>query len=249
MGAIRKSSPRFWTAERLLELEACIEKGMTDTAIGKHLGCSSNAVQIARKRNGIASRRQVMLTGHAISQKLGLTCSKRVTMWIERGYLKGRRGQQVGRSRMWYVTEEALLAFMEDPRTWPLWKPERITEKYLRDWALEIRTVRYLRPGEVANRFAVGANAVNDWIHQGRLPAQRWGNWWIRESDLDGFEPPCERPRQIVNMRRFAAWEDERLLGMRSAGHTWSAIGAVLNRSISSLFGRYQRLQAMEVRL
>jgi flavin-dependent dehydrogenase len=136
-----------------------------------------------------------MLTARVVAAKLGLGCSKAVARWIGAGYLRGRRGQGCGLYRMWYVKEEALLDFLEDPRYWHLWEPDRV-EPGLRAWVSEIRDgVRFLTTGEVGARFFVHHAAVNDWIHKGYLPAVRHGNWLVRESDLVGFVPPCERPR------------------------------------------------------
>lgn len=228
-----------------MQIEDGVEKGLSDSAIGALIGCSANAVNIARKRHGLPSRRKALFSARAVADRLGLSCSKVVTKWIGRGWLRGRRGQRQGPYRQWYVTEDALLKFLEDPRGWPAWNPERIRDRFLREWATEVRTARYLRPGDVASRYAVGVGAVNDWIHRGILPAQRWGNWWIREDDLKTFTPPCEQVRRLENVRRFASWEDERLIGMRMAGQTWTAISESLNRSVSSVFGRYQRLCCM----
>lgn len=186
-----------WETKDLLTLEGMIEQGRSDAQIGRALGCTALAVNIVRKRNGIRPRRKAMLTARAVARRLGLACDKKVARWIRAGYLKGRQGQGCGLNRMWYVTEDALLDFLEDPRYWHLWDPGRL-ESGLRSWVRDVRNgVRFLTIGEVAARLYVQPGTVNDWIHKGYVAAVRRGNWLIRESDLLGFVPPCERPRKV----------------------------------------------------
>jgi len=185
-----------WQPNDLLTLEDMIREGRSDAEIGRALGCTPLAVNLVRKRNKIAPRRKVILTARQIAIRLGLDCSKTVAWWIMAGYLKGRKGQGCGLNRMWYVTEETLLDFLEDGRYWHLWQPERL-EAPLRLWVNEMRDgVRFLTTGQVAAKFYVEHATVNNWIHKGYLPAVRRGNWLIRDSDLVGFVPPCERLRR-----------------------------------------------------
>lgn len=235
-------TPRFWTVERLSAVEEGIELGRTDETMARQLGCSKNAVQIARKRHGIASRSSVLLSARSVQERMGIGCSKTVTRWIKAGWLKGKRGQHVGPHRMWYVREEALLNFLENPEYWHVWSPERITDIELRQWAIEERGYRYLSVGDVARRFFVGVGAVNDWISFGRFPAKKYGNWWVKECDLEGFVPPNERSKAGYRQSRFSIEDDQRLLTMRADGMGWTAISRVLDRPISSVFGRAQRL-------
>ena len=112
-----------WSREDLAHLEGMICEGLSDSRIGRVLGSTANAVNIARKRNGIAPRRKVLLTAREVSRRLGIPCSKSVAWWIRAGYLGGRKGQRCGLNRMWYVTEDALYDFLEDSRFYHLWDP------------------------------------------------------------------------------------------------------------------------------
>jgi len=186
-----------YSAADLLTMEEMIYEGRTDAQIGRALGATANAVNIARKRHKIPSRRKVLLTSRAVARHLGIPCEKTVVVWIKAGFLKARKGQRVGRSRMWYIEEEALLDFLADPAYWHRWEPERVNG-YLRAWVAEMRNgVRFLTTGQVGAIFHVKHTTVNDWIHKGLLPAVRRGNWLIKNSDLEGFVAPCERPRRI----------------------------------------------------
>lgn len=185
-----------WSQDDLWIIEEMVSWGATDVEIGRRLRATALAVNIARKRHGILSRRKALLTARGVARCLGIPCGdKTITWWIKAGYLKARKGQRCGLNRMWYVKEEALLSFLEQPRYWHLWEPARL-EPRLRAWVAEIRDgVRFLTTGEVAARFYVRDTTVNSWIHKGYLSAVRRGNWLIREDSLVGFVPPCERPR------------------------------------------------------
>lgn len=233
-----------WSAEDLLRLEELLARGWTDRKIGEVLGCSAVAVQVVRKSHGIAPRSRVLLTARAVATKLGVRCSKTVVWWIRSGYLKGRRGQRAGPNRMWYVTEDALLSFLEDERYWHLWSLASV-ELSLRPWVAEIRNgTSFLTTGQVATRLCVVHSAVNQWIHRGLLPAVRRGNWLIRESDLQGFVLPCERSKKGKRPRRFSAQEDGQLLSLREEGKPLASIAACLRRPLGSCAGRLTRLEA-----
>jgi hypothetical protein len=237
-----KRAPR-WTPAEVAKLEELLSHGLSDAEIGQRLGRSDNAVNIARKRHGIPSRHKQLLTSRRVADRLGLGCSKKVAYWIKRGFLRGRRAAGAGRYRMWLVEEDALLAFMEDPRYWHMWTPERVKDSGEREWATEIRKERYLSTGEVGRRLGVVSNAVLSWIQRGCLPAKRWGNWMVKESDLEGFIPPYERSRLGGTAKRFTHDEDHRLLVLRvEGGMSWTQIAGELDRAVSSVFGRYQRL-------
>jgi len=188
-----------WTPDRLLALEELLARGLTDDAIAVRLGKTVNAVCLARKRHGIPCRRKLISTQRGISRLMGVSCQKTVACWIKRGWLRSRRGARIGRHFERYVSREQLLTFLENPAHWHVWRPGLITEPSLRAWALDMRTVRYLCSGEVGRLLSVHHSTVNTWIGKGLLPAQRWGNWWIRESDLAGFIPPGERSKHGMN--------------------------------------------------
>lgn len=233
---------KFWTSQRLFELAGYLEQGKDDTEIAALMGTSANGVRIARKRNGLRSRTAILLSAQSISKLLGVGCAKTITHWIELGHLKGRRGQVRGPNRQWYVRKEALLAFLEDPDTHHLWQPDRITDSGLRQWAAELWTGPFLTPGQVADRCFVLHSAVNDWIHRGLLPAVKNGNWWIRESDLEGFVPPNQRSKVGCACRRYGPMEDELLFELRAKGYSYPRIAKHMGRTIGSVYQRYQLL-------
>jgi hypothetical protein len=179
-GKARCQSRRFWTKARLFRLMGLLEQGRSDVEIGKVLGCSSNAVNLARKRHGIKPRRLQRLTARAVARTMGVACAKTVAHWIHDGFLPAHRVHGFAGRPMWHVDHDALWDFIADERTWHLWTPERITDTGLRRHAEQVRgEVRFLTPREFAEMAFVQHSTVNQWIHKGWLPARRWGNWWI----------------------------------------------------------------------
>jgi excisionase family DNA binding protein len=98
---------------------------------------------------------------------------------------------------IWHVQWLDLCAWLDEPTHWMMYDPAACTEPTLREHLIEIRQgrPRWLSIGEVAVQYRVGAHTVHQWVKKGFLPAVRYGNWWIRESDLAGWRIPSERSR------------------------------------------------------
>ena len=207
-----------WSEKDLFLLDDLIARGVSDEAIAKRLGASVNGIRVARKRYGIRSRTEQLMSSRAVAEMLGVGCAKTITRWIESGWLEGKQGQRRGRHRQWQVTELELWAFMEDPAHWHRWHPERIPDPHLREWAVGLRGgVRYLTLSEVGRRCYVEPHTVHQWISKGLLPAVRNGNHLVPESALDGFVVPSQRTRKLGPrvIRR-----------MVQAGASWSEVPA-----------------------
>lgn len=194
---------RTWTRTRLMQLASLLEEGLTDAAIARKLGTTVNGVKLARKRYGIKPRTAVLLSATTIARRLGIGCGKTVTRWLESGWLRGRRGQRRGPNRQWYVTEAAVLDFLEDPAHWHRYDPARIVDADIREWVTELRRgVRFLSMTEAAERCFVEPKTVYQWIRRGWLPAVRpgmHGNHLVRESDLDACQAWRLRSRKTVH--------------------------------------------------
>lgn len=188
--AKRMVSARFWTPERLWEVMGYVDAGHTDARIGARMGVSADAIRIVRKRNGIRAARYGYLSARQIARTLGID-EHPVCNWIRRRWLSGRFDATWGGPGQWLVRRTSFERFLHDERYWHIWQPERITDWELRARMIELRAgVRYLTIGEVADRMYVTHNTVNGWIHKGYLPARKYGNWWIEESDLEAFVLP-----------------------------------------------------------
>lgn len=204
-----------WSEKDLFLLDDLIAQGYSDDAIACRLRTTVNGVQLARKRYGIKSRTEQLLSCRSVAERLGIGCAKTITRWIESGWLKGKRGTRRGKYRQWQVTELDLWAFMEDPAHWHRWDAERVPDPRLREWAVEVRGgSRFLTLSEVARRCYVEPVTVHRWIKAGLLPVVRNGNHLVPEAALDGFVPPYQRSKRgrskIVRdlVRDGAVWTD-----------------------------------------
>lgn len=230
-----------WTQEQVDAVEEMLRRGFSDTKIGRRLHRTATAVKICRRRRGLGSVSMHTMSGRHVARLLGRD-SGTVAHWCRRGWLRAQHSIPAGTSRRWMIEEDDLVAFLADPSSWMLWRPDEITDLAWREWALELPRYRWLTPGQVARRYAVGVGAVNAWIHAGLLPSVRRGNHWIAEPALAGFELPCERSRAGISPRRFSAEDDRRIIALRAAGETWVSIAAALGRPIGSVHGRWRRI-------
>lgn len=240
---------RFWTPDKMFVFVSMLERGMSDQGIADHFGTTVNAVMLQRKRSRISARSKQLLSARHVARLMGIGCAKTVVRWIEQGYLDGRRGQTWGPYRQWYITYDALFAFLANKRYWHLWDPERIVDDYLRTSVAHTRPPeRYLTTGQVAKRLYVEHTTVSNWIRSGRLPAAKHGpNWKVAESDLDGFVPPNQRSRLGVPRRHYSEFEDRLILNARRHGIGYTEIARQLNRTVGSVYGRYHRLTERRV--
>jgi hypothetical protein len=190
-GSSRCRQRLVWTLDRRYRVMTYLNLGLSDAAIGKKMGVSGEAIKLMRRRYGIEGVTKTKLTAREVARVMGVQCAKSVTRWIAARLLRGEHGYRQGPHRIWLVERVDLYGFVEDEGTWHVWDPARITDRDLRRYATRIRGgVRFLTPGEVADRMFVQHTTVNSWIHKGFLPARRWGNWWIDERDLARFELP-----------------------------------------------------------
>lgn len=132
---------------------------------------------------------------------------KSVHALMDRGHLPHRRlpGKDVTR----VVDRRAFLLWLLDPAHWIYFKPDRVgamrprgkrgfTGVYdlafwegarnLLDKARAKWNDAWLSPGQCAAALGLtrknAHHNINRAIHAGNIKATRWGNWWIRRSDL-----------------------------------------------------------------
>jgi excisionase family DNA binding protein len=153
------------------------------------------SIKLKCKRSGVrVTTTNATMSARDVAEQLGIPCSKTVSLWIRRGWLKARDAGTPPRV-LWRITWEDLTAFLENPAHWIAWRPERIPDLALREWAQELRASeeRLLTHTEIAKRVGVGRDTVGNWLYEGELPYVRYGNRFVPESALEGFVPPCER--------------------------------------------------------
>jgi len=193
--AINPTHPRYWTAREVDTLITLIDDGHSYDAIAKRLKRSRDAVMVKVKRlryRLLGSR--AALTAREAQALLGLYCSKAVSRWIVAYGLKARNAGTSDRP-LWRIQWLDLCEWLEVPEHWMCYDPAKVTERTLREHLTEIRVghPRWLAVGEVAARYHVGVGTVAQWRDKGILPMVRYGNYWVREDELDGFVPPAQR--------------------------------------------------------
>lgn len=220
----RARANRDWTHEEIDRLVALLDKGYGYDAIARKLGRSRTAIVVKTKRLRCKmTRRPTVLTAREVARLLGKGCSKSVVAWVKAGYLQARAVVCNGR-RIWRICWDDLMTFLHNPVFWCCWDAARISDPDLRTELLALRATdgRYLTQREVAAQFHVGVETVGQWLDKGFLPyihsGAGKGNRMIRERDIDGWVPPCERlkagipkgmGRRVVGRTEIVAYERE----------------------------------------
>lgn len=191
---------REWSTIDDARLRLGIERGWNEQSLARWLGRTPVAIHVRTSRLGISRRAPTTATAREVAQVLGVGCVKTVTRWANLGWLPYHRSSDA-EGATWRFLWVDVWSFLENPAYWMAWKPERITDKARRTWAIALRKGKpqWLTPGEVAKRYHVARNVVNAWVMRFGLPASRYGNWWINERDLEDWIPPYQRPRVVKN--------------------------------------------------
>ena len=205
---------RDWTHEDVDRLVAMLDNGRDYDYCARQLRRTRTAIIVKTKRLKCKmTNRPTVLTAREVARVLGVSCAKTVAGWIDQGWLKARRA-----GRIWRITWDDLMAFLENPAGWISWEPERITDVDVREQARALRHDRLLTQGEVAARYHVGVETVGQWLDKGWISAQRYGargNRMIPESALLGWVPPCERSKAGIPKRMGRAVVGARMIVAR----------------------------------
>jgi hypothetical protein len=179
-----KKAPN-WTLEeeRFLRSNLGI---LPEAEIARRLGRSETGVHLHWKRDmklPAPSKHPDALTGHQVAVALDVDVHAAMKL-IDRSILPGRRlpGDRGIRS----VNRRTFVRWALNPRNWIYFDPRHVRDPHLRR-LLEIRLAQWddewWTPGQVARYHGVDIRAVNAAVRKGRLPAVKWGNWWILRSD------------------------------------------------------------------
>ncbi len=188
-----------WTREEELRLAEMLDNHRPYAEIAAVLGRTVTAIRLRCKRRGLpALSKAGGMTINKTARLLGVPCAKTVTRWCNEGWLRSHDvGMQLRCGRVRVVEMDDLLGFLEKPKYWHLWEPERITDSGIREWAIEMRQgVRFLTAGEVAKRLCYSMHWVNELIRRGKIRAVRRGNWLVRECDCRHPEPQSSKGRK-----------------------------------------------------
>lgn len=218
---------------------------MTDKEIGAALGRTENAVHLRRERDlclPARSKQPGCLTGNRMADVLGVDVHT-IMRLVALGLLPV--GRTVGKRGIFVIRRQTLYRWAINPMRWPYFQPwrGRVTDPHLRR-LIARQMVRWgdewLTPGQAAELCGVSSNDVNRYIRTGRLSGVRWGNWWVRRSDLNGLTFYKGRGANHPNVWNGKA--DACLLRLRAAGLTYSEIGQRMNWKMSRVWYRLKVL-------
>ncbi len=174
---------------------------LSEREMAARLGRTPVGVHLRWKRElrlPAPSKAPDILTAEQIAEGLGVD-GKSVHLLIDRGILTGRRLPTDDVTRV--VLRITLLRFITNPRNWCYIDPHRIGLRgprrtlhtydhgfWQRARSLALRALarwddEWWTPGQAGRYHGVNHRLINRDIHQGKLPAVRWGNWNILRSD------------------------------------------------------------------
>lgn len=188
-GSKEATSNRFWSPEEE-QFVRTHHTHMTDAEMGAALGRSETGVKIYRNRIlrlKAMTRLPEWPSLNQIAVLLGVD-GHSVVKWANRGLIEWRdtgRGARETQGSIRVVHRPYLKKWVLHPDHWMMFKAERIEDPQLRRMVLARQAAwndEWWRPGQVAAYWQCDKRAVNAAIHDGTLPAVRWGNWWIRKS-------------------------------------------------------------------
>lgn len=192
-------SPK-WTKDEDNFLISCLGI-LSEEDIAEALGRTVAAVHLRWKRELMLpaiSKRSDVMTCNQIANGLCIDSHTAIKL-LEAGILPGRLlpfNSRVVR----VVNRVTLLRFIVNPMNWIYFKPDRVDRNHLvrglkvydhAFWAHARRLVlkqrslwkdEWWRIGEVARYHGLHHKAINKAIHDGRLQAKDWGNWWVLKS-------------------------------------------------------------------
>ena len=154
--------------------------------IGERLGRNPKAIEIIRIRKDIpsASKKPGWLTGMGVTKILGNDIHS-VILYNKYGILDfdkvpGDRG-------ILRIKKLRLYMWAINPENWIYFKYENVKDRHLKrllTLARERWDDEWWTPGQAGAYFGVDSGLINNRILNGTLPAKRWGNWWIKRSDV-----------------------------------------------------------------
>lgn len=198
---------RYWTEDDRALLDLMTQQGYGVPDIARKLKCDVQRIYNHTKGGKIVTLRAQKGAKVRPVVEVGTLfgVSKNTAYhWVERGWLQGRRnkawavraGSKPQRPH-YLITEQAILDFIENRKTWVAWDVWRITDP---DWRKHAECVRrdaggyWLTSKDMANRFGYSGGTVSEWARRGVLPSLKYGqNHFFWSEDLAGWQPPLER--------------------------------------------------------
>lgn len=180
-----------WTAEEVAFLRKNNGQLSLDQ-IADYLGRSPNAVKLYRQRHGIAAptKKNGYLSGRAVAELLGMSCSKKVGRLIREGVMPGR---ELPMDREWYVVEmKDLKRWLAQPESWLYFDESEIQDPRLlalvrhkkRRWGDEWWTTV-----QAAEYHGCHSKDILRYIYAGKIaghqPFERNSDWYVLRSEAE----------------------------------------------------------------
>ena len=186
---------RPWTEAEEQELRGLVG-WHTEHQIAKLLRRSVDAIHVKTTRLGLSREWKGAYTARAVGSIFRVD-TKTVTIWMERGYLRGARSTvSCGISRKWRIEHEAIEAFIRDhPEHY---ERRRITEPFWRRLADQAASSEWVSAKIAAVILGCCDETIKRRIRRGLWPAVQVPcgggfQWMVRRADLASFgywKPP-----------------------------------------------------------
>jgi len=162
---------------------------------------SPNAQKIKAYRKFRMNQKTNIYTARELARELGLSCSKSIVAWYDRGYLKGKLAPfRNGPNHVWFFDYDDIVECLQQ-RPY-LCKLKKMPQGYFRSVVQREWDKDPWYSKEEAGKFLglADGNPVYRYIKAGWLPAVRApmgggkGRWILRHSDLAEFQLHDPRP-------------------------------------------------------
>ena len=213
---------------------------LTFEEIGATLGRTGNAIKIRQVRKEIhsPSNRPGWLTGNEVAKALGSDIHS--VMKLKRygimpmDILPGIKG-------MLQIKKVRLYMWAINPDHWIYFKVGKMGDEHLKRLVMLAQSRwddEWWSMGQVAKYHGIENRQINAHILAGMIPATRWGNWYVKRSDIVGY-----RFRHRTGaVKTWSPGADAFLLRARALGLEWGVIGRMMKWPVQRAVYRYHCL-------
>jgi len=217
---------------------------LTMAEIGQHLGRTEAAIDVHMKRTGLApaSRQPGWYTGEQVARILCMD-SHSITKLCQRGFLKYTRLPSMTMTKS--VRQVSFWVWAVNPDNWIYFNPRRVRDPHLRR-LIELRRKRWpdewWTTGQVAEYWGLAcSNTVAAAIMRGKLPAVKWGNWYVKRSVA--LAHPFYPGGSGHTDRSYTPAAEQFVLKAKKLGLEWDVIARMMKKNQKYLEYRYYKLQ------
>ena len=228
-------------------------------AICKHLNRSPNSLKIITFRKLGINQKSNIYTSRSLAREMGVSCSKTIVAWYNRGYLAGKPAPfRNGPNQVWFFDYDDIVDCLTK-RPW-LCRLKRMPQSYFRSivqaewdkdpWYTRIEAANFLG---LATAGPIWRYVKEGWLQGVRRPSGGGqGAWIFRHSTLANFQLADPRPdhRKSVTLARAVqtAMDDAERKAFKALGrgrwaqfaqwaNIWSSLNYVNGRAPSPFQG------------